>query len=81
MTRPFTSSRTLKADPNNAKAYALQSVIAAVQNRKDEALDLAKKRRLPRPAVVGGPDRPILRPAGALRSQRGHGERPGGREA
>ena len=35
--------RVLKADPNNAGAQALQSIIAVVQNRKDEALGLAKK--------------------------------------
>ena len=35
--------RVLKADPNNAGAHALQSIIAVVQNRKDEALGLAKK--------------------------------------
>lgn len=35
--------RTLKADPKNANAYALQSVIATTQNSKDAALDLATK--------------------------------------
>ena len=35
--------RTLKADPKNANAYALQSVIATTQNNKAAALDLATK--------------------------------------
>lgn len=35
--------RTLKADPKNASAYALQSVIATTQSNKTAALDLATK--------------------------------------
>jgi tetratricopeptide (TPR) repeat protein len=35
--------RTLKADPKNANAYALQSVIATTQNNKTAAMDLATK--------------------------------------
>lgn len=35
--------RTLRADPKNANAYALQSIIATTQNNKAAALDLATK--------------------------------------
>ena len=35
--------RTLKADPKNANAHALRSVIATTQNNKTAALDLATK--------------------------------------
>jgi tetratricopeptide (TPR) repeat protein len=34
---------SLRADPTNSNAFALQSIIAVAQNRKDEALELASR--------------------------------------
>jgi tetratricopeptide (TPR) repeat protein len=43
-------SRALEIDPNNSMAFALQSIIAVVQNEKEQALALAEK------AVTADPD-------------------------
>jgi tetratricopeptide (TPR) repeat protein len=49
--------KALNLDPSNSQAIALQSVIAVVQNQRDQALDLAKK------AVELAPESPAARVA------------------
>jgi tetratricopeptide (TPR) repeat protein len=49
--------RSLNLDPSNSQVFALQSIIAVVQNKKDMALDLARK------AVEMAPESPVARVA------------------
>jgi tetratricopeptide (TPR) repeat protein len=49
--------RALNLDPSNSQAFALQSIIAVVQNQRDQALDLASK------AVELAPESPAARVA------------------
>jgi tetratricopeptide (TPR) repeat protein len=49
--------RALNLDPSNSEAFALRSIIAVVQNKKDKALDLARK------AVKLSPESPSARVA------------------
>ncbi len=49
--------KALNLDPSNSQAFALQSIIAVVQNKKDQALDLASK------AVELAPESPAARVA------------------
>jgi tetratricopeptide (TPR) repeat protein len=49
--------RALNLDPSNSHAMALQSIIAVVQNQRDQALDLARK------AVELAPESPATRVA------------------
>ena len=71
--------RILEADPKNANAYALQSIIATAQNNKSAATDLATR------AVSLDPQSPTARIAlsyaqqARLRHPGGDGKCPGGR--
>jgi len=49
--------RALNLDPSNSEAFALQSIIAVAQNKKDQALDLARR------AVKLAPDTPCAKVA------------------
>jgi tetratricopeptide (TPR) repeat protein len=49
--------KALNLDPSNSQAIALQSIIAVVQNQRDQAVDLAKK------AVALAPESPAARVA------------------
>ncbi|MFO8240840.1 MAG: FecR domain-containing protein [Dissulfuribacterales bacterium] len=49
--------KALNLDPSNSEAFALRSIIAVVQNKKDKAIDLARK------AVKLSPESPSARVA------------------
>jgi tetratricopeptide (TPR) repeat protein len=57
--------KALRLDPSNSKAFALQSIIAVVQNKNDLALDLARK------AVKLAPESPCAKVALSYAQQAG----------
>ena len=63
--------RALALDPGYAPAVALQAVVAVAQNDRAEAIRLANAAVTRDPASVGSAGRPVLRPAGRVRSRGG----------